>query len=181
MTQGLNRYIDRPHQIWASPIMIVALIFLGYSCLKIMGHIEVGGKPLDLNIFMSNAESWATIRAWSQSGVKNTMIFYILDCVWAIIWNSSFYFVYNVVLKYRHSLLFLRNKFIGLLALVLALDYLENATIVMLAGSYPAISDLLFYSSRGTTFLKWLGIVFFWGVLIVSCLRALKRKENQYA
>ncbi|MCK5243124.1 hypothetical protein KAR34_11805 [bacterium] len=182
MKQKLNRYIDRHHRILASPIMIISLIFLGISCLKIMSIFEISeGKPLDLFIFLSKAECLVTIRAWSQLGVKGTAFFYILDCVWAIIWNLSLYYVYNLVLKYRHSLLFLRIKFIGLFSLILALDYLENATIVMLAGSYPAISDLLFYISRGTTFLKWLGIVVFWALLIVSYLRTLKRKENKYA
>lgn len=176
-----SRYIDRHHQIRGSNYTFVLLLFLlCASFITITSAHSVataeGYKPLDIYVFMSKTEAMAAIGLWNEIGMKNTIRFYMLDSIWAIVWTSSLYYLYNFILKYRHALLSIRKAMATIILFTLSMDYLENISIVILSKNYPEFSDAFLYGSRGVTFLKWSGLMLFFAVLIVSGIASLKRK-----
>lgn len=176
--------LDSHHRRWASLATLLAILAASAVCLSLMNRFHVtDGSPLDVTLFMSRAESMVTVAAWSASGSQRTITFYLLDCVWAVLWNSFFYFLFHRALRGRgrRALEPLRSAVAFLLMGVCALDYLENASIVSLAMRYPDISSLHYGASRVLTHVKWLGIATFFLVLVVGSLWPNKRGPNDHA
>lgn len=175
-------FIDKHHRIWGSPLMIILLVALSYGCFKIMDLFHVPNvKPLDLFMFMSKDECMVTLRDWHYWGYMKAFYFYILDCLWAVLWNSMLYYFYHTVLIFQHKILFLRSYLFRLIVCIYVMDLLENTTMVWMIKLYPQIPDLLFYFNRSMTLLKWSGVAIVLLATILSAIIMLFRKERPHA